>query len=71
MTSLLSAFELHTGLGAADAAKLLGYAVPTYYQYRRTGIMPEYAKRHVLAVMALPRHALANLIREYVFDDQL
>lgn len=68
---LLTQFERHVGLSALKAAKLLGYACATYYQYRRTDVMPEYARRHVRALMSLPKVALETQIREYVFDDAL
>lgn len=71
VSSLLLRLEDRTGLTANQCSKLLGYARPTYYQYRRTDEMPEYAKRHVRLLLILPSDDLEKLVSEYVFDDEL
>lgn len=71
MCELLLQFERHIGLSAAKAAMLLGYARPTYYQYRRTGVLPDYAVRHIQALMLLPMSDLKSLIQEHVEHDDL
>lgn len=69
MNTLITDFERHIKLGPTFAARLLGYAYPTYAQYR-SGRRPLqlYARRHIQAVMLLPPPALDMLIREHVFD---
>lgn len=64
-------FEKELGLSAEQAARLLGYAGSTYYQYRRSGAMPLYARRHVEVVLRLPVHIRQNLISEHVDGNTL
>lgn len=71
MANLCLDLEHHAGLTAKEAANLLGYAIPTYYQYRRTGVLPEYARHHIQALMMMPEAALNKLIREHCSDDTL
>lgn len=69
MNDLLLQFEKHIALGPVLAAELLGYAYPTYAQYR-SGRRPLtlYAERHIQAVMLLPGPALNAVLREHVFN---
>ena len=69
MSNPLPAFEIHAGLTVSQAAKLLGVAAPTYYQYRRTGKMPESIRRQIQSLRLHPKSVLNNLIKEHVYDD--
>lgn len=69
MEKLLLDFEKHTGLGPTKAAKLLGFAYPTYAQYRN-GERPikKYGRRCVQAMMLLSQENLDAMIKEHVFN---
>lgn len=72
MSNPLPAFEIHVGLTVQQTAKLLGIAAPTYYQYRRTGKMPDNVRRHIQSIMLHPQTVLNKLIQEHVYgDDEL
>lgn len=71
MGNLLLELEERTGLKPPQCARLLGYALPTLYQYRRTGVMPVYAQRHLQALLLLSDRTLKNLIQEHVIGDDL
>ena len=61
-------FEQHTALGPTFAAKLLGYAYPTYAQWRcGSRSMQIYTERHVRALMLLPAEVLEQQIKEQVY----
>lgn len=70
MSNPLPAFEIHTGLTVQQAAKLLGIATPTYYQYRRSGKMPDSVRRHVQSISLHPQPMLNKLIQEHVYDGE-
>lgn len=59
--------EDYTGLGATQAALLLGVAYPTYAQYKsgRREIQ-RYHLNHIQALLLLPRKSLNQLIGEHV-----
>jgi predicted site-specific integrase-resolvase len=67
--SFLREFELWIGLSPSQAAKLLGCARQTYYQYRRTGEIPLPVRRHMELLMRLPREMLIELIKEHVHQN--
>ncbi len=69
MSNPLPAFEIHVGLTVQQAARLLGIAVPTYYQYRRTGKMPDSVRRHVQSLLLHSKPTLNKLIQEHVHGD--
>jgi len=71
MANLLLELEKRTGLTVMQCAMLLGYAKPTYYQYRRSGELPLYAQRHVQALLLLPERTLNNIVKEHVIGDDL
>jgi len=71
MSNPLPAFEIHAGLTVSQTAKLLGIAAPTYYQYRRTGKMPDIVIEFIKVLTRVPRPLLENLIRENVHGDDL
>lgn len=62
-------FEEVSGLSPTEVARLLGYARPTYYQYRRTGVLPLYATRHIQVLTMLSEADLSKLIREHVYGN--
>lgn len=68
---LLIQFEKHTQLGPTYAARLLGYAYPTYAQWRAgSHVMQPHTERYVKALMLLPEDTLDGLIKEYVYGNQ-
>lgn len=71
MTNPLPAFEIKTGLTVAQAARLLGIAAPTYYQYRRTGKIPEQVRREIEFLLLHSQTVLNKLIQEHVYGDEL
>lgn len=71
MTNPLPAFEIKTGLTVAQAARLLGIAAPTYYQYRRTGKIPEQVRREIEFLLLHSQVVLNKLIQEHVYGDEL
>ena len=71
MINPLPAFEIYTGLTVKQAARLLGLTSPTYYQYRRTGKMPDIVIEFIKVLTLVPRPLLENLIMENVHGDDL
>lgn len=69
MSDVLVAFEAHSGLTVKQAVRFLDIPTPTYYQYRRTGIMPASVVRTVTLMRELPQYVLESLIAEYVYDN--
>lgn len=69
MSNPLPAFEIHAGLTVSQTAKLLGIAAPTYYQYRRTGKMPDSVRRQIQFLMLHSQSVLNKLIQEHVYGD--
>lgn len=67
MNRAIQHFEKATGLGATQAARLLGLAYPTYAQIK-SGLRPlqAYHARHIEALLLLPRASLDKLIQEHV-----
>jgi hypothetical protein len=76
MSNSFIAFEHKFGLSPRQAATLLGYPPPTYYQYRRTGDAPTQAFRYLEILMSLPDDSVGALILKYLHprkaqDDEL
>jgi len=67
MNKAIHHFEQATGLGATQAARLLGLAYPTYAQIK-SGMRPlqTYHARHIEALLLLPQASLSKLIQEHV-----
>lgn len=69
MKTIISSFELHTGLEPKEGHKLLGLGYSTYAQYR-SGIrpIPDYIERAIEFCMLLENGELNAQIRKHVFN---
>lgn len=67
----LQEFEQTHGLTVVEAALLLGVPRPTYYQYRRTGVVPLPVERAMVFFNRMPKKAATSLIQEFVHGDTL
>ena len=71
MNNILIEFEERLELTAAQAAKFLNVPRPTYYQYRRTGVVPGPVERMIELTKYISKRNLDSLIMEYVHDEEL
>jgi hypothetical protein len=71
MNPIILDFEKHVELGPVAAAKLLGYPYSTYSQYKNhTRKVRPYLRRHIQAIVLLPRETLDQLISEILSDGE-